>query len=248
MRRQGRAGQETGVVVVARWLAVSLLLGLSAAGANGSGGAAAAPAVVSTLALSAQARAHLQWVKDTGDHEGAPFVIIDKRLARLWVFDAEARPLGQAPVLLGLARGDASVEGIGERPMDQILPHERTTPAGRFIVEPGVNTQGEDIFWVDYEAAVSMHRVRAHNPAERRLERLASPSAADNRISYGCINVPATFYDRVLRPALSGGSAVKAPQSTRGEARRRPVVYLLPETLPRQALFKPKPGRLASRD
>ena len=35
----------------------------------------------------------------------------------------------------------------------------------------GVNASGEDILWVDYDNAISMHRVRPTNPAERRLER-----------------------------------------------------------------------------
>ena len=52
-----------------------------------------------------------------------------------------------------------------------------------FEVEPGRNTQGEDIIWIDYDAAVSMHRVRTANKADRRLERLATPSVAANRIS-----------------------------------------------------------------
>ena len=227
-------------------LAASLLLGLAAAGAIGRGDALPTPARAEAASLSVQARAHLQWVMDTSDHEGAPFVIIDKRQARLWLFDAAAQPLGQAPVLLGLARGDASIEGIGERPMEQIRPHERTTPAGRFIAEVGVNAQGEDIFWVDYEAAISMHRVRPNNPRERRLERLASPSPKDNRISYGCINVPASFYDLQLRPALTAGARSDAGAPSRSA--RRAVVYLLPEQLPREALFKPMPGRPPPRD
>jgi hypothetical protein len=44
--------------------------------------------------------------------------------------------------------------------------------------------------------------VRLTTPAERRAERLASPTAADNRISYGCINLPPDFFDQVLWPAL----------------------------------------------
>jgi hypothetical protein len=174
------------------------------------------------------ARALRQWVVASGDNEGAPFIVIDKKKARLWLFDVRGRPLGNTPVLLGLTRGDMSVPGIGERALRDIKPGERTTPAGRFITEPGRNTQGEDIFWVDYDAAVSMHRVRATNPAERRLQRLASPTAADNRISYGCINVPAAFYDRKIRPLF---------------LRSRGVVYLLPEKMPLRALFKldPKP-------
>jgi hypothetical protein len=132
-------------------------------------GTAATPRAPTAAAMSAAVRAHWHWVLRTRDHEAAPFVIIDKRAARLWLFDAAARPLGHTPVLLGLARGDASVEGIGTREIGSIRPHERTTPAGRFIAEPGRNAQGEDIIWVDYEAAVSLHRVRATQPHERRL-------------------------------------------------------------------------------
>jgi hypothetical protein len=61
---------------------------------------------------------------------------------------------------------------------------------------------------------VSLHRVRANNKAERRLERLASPTVEDNRISYGCVNLPAAFYDAHVKP-LFGNS--------------RGVIYVLPE-------------------
>ena len=158
----------------------------------------------------------------TGDSAQRPFAIVDKRNARVFVFDAEGRLRGDAPVLLGLARGDRSVPGIGERKMSEIRPEERTTPAGRFMSEPGRNLQGEDIVWVDYGAAVSMHRVRATVASERRLERLASAGVEDNRISYGCINVPADFYDAHVKPALG---------SSRG------MVYVLPETAPTAELF-----------
>jgi hypothetical protein len=156
------------------------------------------------------------------DNGALPFAVLDKREAHLWLFDARGRMLGATPVLLGLARGDASVPGIGEREMRQIRPHERTTPAGRFIVEAGRNTSGEDIFWVDYDAAVSMHRVRATNPAERRLQRLATRTPRDNRISYGCINVPAHFYDSRIRPLFGA---------------QRGVVYVLPERMPAAKYF-----------
>ncbi len=174
--------------------------------------------------VAAPVQAMRAWVLATRDHEAQPFAVIDKRQARLWLFDAVGKPLGNTPVLLGAARGDVSVPGIGERPLQSIRPEERTTPAGRFIAEPGHNANGEDIFWVDYDAAVSMHRVRATNPVERRLQRLATPTPADNRISYGCINVPVAFYDRQLRPLFSAA---------------RGVVYLLPETLPASSLFTP---------
>jgi hypothetical protein len=157
-----------------------------------------------------------------GDHGGRSFVVIDKPSARLSVFDATGRLLDSAPVLLGLATGDRSVPGIGERPLADIRREERTTPAGRFVAEPGRNLSGEDIVWVDYDAAVSLHRVRPLDPSERRLQRLASPTPADNRISYGCVNVPVAFYERWVKPAFAtpGG-----------------VVYVLPEREPMARVF-----------
>jgi hypothetical protein len=163
-----------------------------------------------------------RWILKTGDHAGGPFMLVDKRQARVWVYDRHGRQVAHSPVLLGSAKGDDSVPGIGERPMSEIRPHERTTPAGRFHVEPGVNAKGEDIFWVDYDVAVSMHRVRANNPKEQRLQRLATPTPDDNRISYGCINVPVAFYDGRVKPLFATGKG---------------WIYVLPETRPVETLF-----------
>ncbi len=151
---------------------------------------------------SATARQLLRWVAGTADNAGMPFVVIDKPEACAHVFSGRAQWLGSAPVLLGLAAGDRSVPGIGQRPVAQVRPHERTTPAGRFVTEPGQNLQGEDIVWIDYDAAVSLHRVRSATAIERRLQRLASPRARDRRISYGCINAPDAFYSQHIAPYL----------------------------------------------
>ena len=182
--------------------------------------------------VSSDARTIANWVAYSGDNRGLPFIIVDKKQAKVLVFDPDGHLLGVTPALLGLARGDDSVPGIGERPMAEIRPEERTTPAGRFAAEMGRNAGGEDILWVDYDNAVSMHRVRATNPAERRLERLASPSAADNRISYGCINLPVAFYDLSVKPTFAAHGG---------------IVYVLPETRPLQATFPGvTPAHLAS--
>lgn len=163
---------------------------------------------------SRDARHVADWVVDSGDNRGMPFVIVDKMDAKVFVFDAGGRILGAAPALLGSARGDDSFPGIGDREYSDMRPEERTTPAGRFVAVLGRNFRGEDIVWVDYEAAVSLHRVITTNPQERRLERLATPTPLDNRISYGCINVPARFYETVVRPAFTGTDG---------------IVYVLPE-------------------
>lgn len=169
----------------------------------------------SHASLSESARTLAEWAVRARDAAGRPFLIVDKRRARLHVFDADGSMRASAPVLLGSARGDDSVPGIGERAIEEIRPHERTTPAGRFVAERGVNLHGEDVVWIDYDAAVSMHRVRTTNARERRLERLRTSRIDDNRISYGCINVPARFYDLHVTPVFGAGRA---------------VVYVLPET------------------
>lgn len=184
-------------------------------------------ATAAATPLSPPAQAALQAIQSRGEHHLGPFIVVDKVAARAWVFDEAARPLGSTPVLLGAAKGDDSVPGIGERPMNQIAEHERTTPAGRFRLEPGRNHKGEDIFWVDYDAAVSLHRMRTADPVQRRAQRMASPDVSDNRISWGCINAPADFYDAVIRPTFANG---------------RGAIYVLPETRPLSTLF-PAPAR-----
>jgi hypothetical protein len=161
-------------------------------------------------------------VVDSGDNHGLPFVIVDKAHARVFVFGADGRLHSAAAALLGLAIGDDSVPGIGERAMAKIRPEERTTPTGRFVAALGRNANGKEILWVDYDAAISMHPVVTSKPAERRAQRLASPTTLDNRISYGCINVPPKFFDTVVRPAFTGTGG---------------IVYVLPETRPARKVF-----------
>ena len=162
------------------------------------------------------------WIADSVDNAGSDFILVDKKHASVLVFDAQARLRAASPVLLGGAVGDEGVPDIGSRPLDQVKPEERTTPAGRFMGERGRNARGEDVVWVDYDAAVSMHRVLTLHPEERRLERLASETVADNRVSWGCINVPAAFYETHIRPIFS---------------KRRALIYVLPEVKPLQTVF-----------
>ena len=173
---------------------------------------------------SYEARHVADWVVDSSDNRCMPFVIVDKTDAKVFVFDAGGRLRGAAPALLGSERGDEAVPGIGDRELSRIRPEERTTPAGRFVASLGRNLRGKEILWVDYDGAVSMHPVITAKPAERRAQRLATPTPLDNRISYGCINVPAKFYEKVVRPAFTG---------TNG------IVYVLPETRSASEVFAP---------
>jgi hypothetical protein len=142
-----------------------------------------------------------------GDAKGLPFLIVDKAEAKVFAFDARGVLAGSSAALLGAALGDRSTPGIGAMRLSEIAPALRTTPAGRFEAALGTNLAGQGILWVDYDAAVSLHRVVTRK-SERRLERLATPSPADNRITYGCINVPVAFYESVVEPLFSPADGI----------------------------------------
>jgi len=157
-----------------------------------------------------------------GDNKQLPFAILDKKDARVYVFNADGRLQGAAPALLGIGIGDTALPGIGARELSAIAPKDRITQAGRFVSEIGADSHGEDVLWLDYEGGLAMHRVITTNPKERRAHRLATSTPADNRISYGCINIPVKFYEEVVRTTFSG---------------MKGIVYVLPETKPVHTVF-----------
>jgi hypothetical protein len=155
------------------------------------------------------------WVIETKDNHGLPFMIVDKVNAEALAFDRQGLLIGAAAALVGFALGDDSPPGIGDRLLADISPGERVTAAGRFVAARGVNLKGMDILWLDYNDALSLHAMIEGTELERRQQRMDSATALDNRISYGCINVPAEFYERIVRPLFSFTSG---------------IVYVLPET------------------
>ena len=164
----------------------------------------------------------IDWVTASRDNGRLPFIVIDKVAAAMFVFTADGQPAGAAPTLLGIASGDDSTPGIGERDLAEIGPAERTTPAGRFVAHFGRAYGGATVLWVDFATSVAIHPVVTGNPRERRMQRLTSLTPEDNRITFGCINVPPDFYRDVLQPLFgeSGG-----------------IVYILPETRPFEEVF-----------
>ena len=156
---------------------------------------------------SMEAQQVANWAVASGDHGKMPFLIIDKVRAKVFVFDATGVLRGATMVLLGKARGDDSPSGIGDRPLMAIRPNERITPAGRFVAALGHDFK-QDVLWIDYSTAISLHRVVTGNPGDHRRERLATLSTRDKRISYGCINVPPQFYDGVVLQTFTGTSGI----------------------------------------
>lgn len=170
---------------------------------------------------SAAARRVANWVVASADNAGLPFVIIDKIGAKVYVFDKTGRLRGASFALLGAARGDDSTPGIGSQKLSTIRPAERTTPAGRFVAALGRDF-AHDVLWIDYAQALSLHRVVNGNPGDHRLQRLATTSTLDKRISYGCVNVPVQFYDNVVLTTFTGTAG---------------IVYILPEVKTIEEVF-----------
>jgi hypothetical protein len=171
---------------------------------------------------SAAAARVAQWIAASDDNGEFPYIIIDKQAGRLFLFDADGKSLGDAPVLTGIAEGDEATPGIGAKKLAEIGPAEKTTPAGRFLAKYGRAVGKERVLWVDYHDSVALHAVVTGNKKERRVERLETPTAEDNRITFGCINVPTKFYTQSVRPLFrkSGG-----------------MVYVLPDRKPLEEVF-----------
>jgi hypothetical protein len=97
----------------------------------------------------------------------------------------------------------------------QLEPGDRITPSGRFLANLDRDAHGQQILLIDYEHAIALHPVVKGTVGERRAERLASATTEDNRISFGCINVPAGFFRDVVSTTF---------------ARSDGYVYILPES------------------
>ena len=168
------------------------------------------------------AQAPIAGLLEPTPHRQQPFAVVDKRAATISVYRADGALAGTSAVLLGSTRGDHTMPGVGERAQTgQLRAGDRTTPAGRFNSEPGHNRNGDAIVWLDYASAFAIHRLRDGPSKAHRTRRLRSSSAADKRVSDGCVVVPESFFDAVVQPTLG---------------RVRGVVYVLPEFTARPAL------------
>ncbi len=173
-------------------------------------------------AVSPEARNLVDWVVASGDHRGRAFALVDKKAARLYVFSPQAQLVGTSPVLLGLAVGDHSAPGVGDLPPQRIPAAQRTTPAGRFATEPGVNLEGDAVVWFDYDAGLAIHRLRSNASELARSRRLATADPRAHRVSAGCVVVPVPFYESVVMRWLG---------------HRRGMLYVLPEIAPAREVF-----------
>ncbi|WP_395333689.1 hypothetical protein WBP06_08260 [Novosphingobium sp. BL-8H] len=173
------------------------------------GAAEYAPALSDSAALVAR------WIAGSQDNGALPYIIVDKPFARAYLFDATGKPLADAPVLIGKALGDEATPGVGAKSLSEIGPAEKTTPAGRFLAKFGLAAGNQKVLWVDYTTSVALHTIPVGNK-ENRKARMLSKTIEDNRITFGCINVPMAFYNKGVVPLFQkkGGYVYVLPDST----------------------------------
>ena len=183
-----------------------------------------------SVAASMDAQRVADWAVHAADHEGLPFIVVDKRHAKTYVFDRTGALIDWTPALLGMGLGDDFEPGVVEMNMYETQPHQRITPAGRFKAEEWQKPNGEWILWLDYSTQIALHKLRRSQLglSQEREARLYSSAPQDNRVTYGCVNVPPEFYDRVITPTFNKAGG---------------VVYVLPESAPVEVLFTPRGSR-----
>jgi len=174
------------------------------------------------MVRSADASRVADWVAASGDNRKLPYIIIDKKAAALFLFDSKGKALGAGPVLIGKMLGDDATPGVGAKSLAEIGPAEKTTPAGRFLAKFGVAAGRTRVLWVDYATSVALHPIPPGNPKERRRARMLSPTIEDNRITFGCINVPKALYGSKISPLFG---------------KKGGYVYILPDIKPMEAVF-----------
>lgn len=166
----------------------------------------------------------VSWIKKNKDNQNFPYAIIDKKNAHIFVFDAKRKIVDHGPVLLGIAKSDKIDPKTLNARLSSIGKKDRVTPSGRYVSVFGPDHRGKDVLWVDTKFAVGLHPV-ANVPGQKRITRLNSTTAADNRITWGCINVAKPLFKNVLTPLFKPKAG---------------IVYILPEAAPIEQLLASK--------
>jgi len=156
------------------------------------------------------------WVLQNTDNKGLPFSVADKQEGAVYFFDSEGNLTLKTPALFGRVIADYTSDEILAKDTHKISDKEKITPAGRFETYNKTSTDGNGlvaIYRVGAYTDLAFHKVYLKAPEERRLDRLASKTGNDNRISHGCINLPTKVAETMI-PKLKNGH----------------VTYILPET------------------
>lgn len=151
--------------------------------------------------VSKQASDTINWVVQKKDHRGKNFVVADKDAGKIYVVSPSGKILNTQNAIFGRGKGNTNADF--------------NTPSGRFflhkVTKEHLSRKNQKIYGDSLLTLhnpetgkalvqpsggyVAMHRVLNK---EGRLNALSTPTASDNYISFGCINVPTAFYDSAV--------------------------------------------------
>lgn len=147
---------------------------------------------------------------------GKWFMVADKPNGMLHIFKEDGSHALSDPTLYGKDKGDV---------LDKVSSLEggpKITPAGKFTLKESPSEYAGKTALIlvesqDYTGFIAVHAADVSTPSERRLERLETPTTADNRISYGCINTKHGTFINEIKPhinELDGGLIFVLPDAT----------------------------------
>lgn len=192
--------------VAAVSMALAVTLGTNVVISQPAEAATSMTPAVGEVVMSSAAKATLDHINETSDNGGRPFIIADKNAGKLYLMNADGKVVDTTPALFGKDSSDAARadRATGAGKYDLTYNRDQRLPSGYegSVQSFDTGTNGETF---------AIHRV-IDVKGENRSGRLASATARDNRITHGCINVPAEFYNQHLDGELGA------------------VLYVLPET------------------
>ena len=146
---------------------------------------------------------------------GKWFMVADKPNGMLHIFKEDGSHALSDATLYGKDKGDVlgAVSSLEGGP--------KITPAGKFTMKesPADYAGGTSLILMeskDYTGYIAVHAADTSTPSENRLGRLASATAEDNRISYGCINTKHDTFINEIKPNISkldGGMMFILPEA-----------------------------------
>ena len=182
--------------------------------------------------ISADARQAIGEMVEKGNNT---MLILDKKQGQMITVE-NGRVVETGPALMGRDPGDSGSIRTRVTPAGIFALHEYKTTDKNYATGTFLAFECNDP--KSPTVCLALHAVWNKLPSERRPQRLATPTADDNKISNGCVNVDAAYYQRI-REFLSRNSWVE--QNGAKQILRQPRFVILPEQAPVNSIFQPAP-------
>jgi hypothetical protein len=170
--------------------------------------------------VSKNTRQLAQWVLNNRDNAGYPFAIVDKLTATISYFGVDGKMINSGSALLGLTKG-VDFAPNPNKTLEELEgdTQNKVTTAGRYPTITQHSEEYGDVIRTNKKehSAEAIHRVYTGEPSEKRQHRLDTKTVADNRISFGCINVDPSFVKGIADSFRQGGVVYVMPESVQGK-------------------------------